>query len=107
MEITYSPLTGFLRDASYSANLHDIGKEFENKFGELEALHIELKEVHPESVENQREEPFKFSADKKKCTIKLLFIQYRDTKGKITGKPLPYEVFQQLRFVLNRAVKEY
>ena len=105
MEIHYST-SGFLEDASYTADLLAFLKKYEAKFIGLEELKVELREIHP-SLAGRNKNHTQFSIDKKKLTISLEYFQYRNEKGKITGKPNPYDVYQTLKFVLDKAVDEY
>jgi hypothetical protein len=98
--------SGFLKDAAYSFHFYNIGKEYEEKFTALEILKLEIKEVLADWAEKSKTE-IKFSDNLKECQITTSFFQYTDRKGKITGKPSPAEVFHSLKFILEKAVKQY
>jgi hypothetical protein len=105
MEVHYST-SGFMKDAAYTAHLYGILKDYDGKFIGLETLNLELKEILPDNA-GMNKKAINFSEDKKTCTIKLEEFQYRNQKGKITSQPSPQSVFTTVRFVLDKAVKEY
>lgn len=105
MEVNYST-SGFLKDAAYTAHLYGICTPYGDKFESLQKLNVELREVFPQfGIANPK--PISFSTDKSTCDIILTFFKYLNSKGKVTGKPEPIDVFTQLRFVLDKAVQEY
>lgn len=98
--------TGFLKDPQYSFHVWDILLEYKDAFGNAENLEINLTEILPQHIDI-KEKPIIISEDGKSIVINSTHFQYRDNKGKITGKPSPFEVFQTVRFLLNKAVVEY
>lgn len=103
----YYHTTGFLKDASYTAELLNTLKKYENDFGEAESLTLNLEEIPPGRIDSSRKEAIVFSTDGKEIIINLTKQRFTDTKGKIIGTPEPYSVYQTINFVLKRAIKEY
>lgn len=100
---THFSTSGFLRDPSYSFYIHEILKEFNDKFGNAETITLNLEEVHSD----RKREPFKFSSDGKKVEILITYQIYINSKGKRNPPPTPASVFKTVKYVLQRAVKEY
>ena len=99
--------SGFLKDASYTADLHGLLLKYKDSFGEAEKLTLNLKEILAEHSGKFKTKIIDISEDGASVTINEECFQYKDTKGKITGTPSPQEVFRTLRFILDNAVKEY
>lgn len=99
--------SGFLKDAKYTAALPQYLDKYKDKFGDAESLTVYIDEVIPSQMQYLKEEPIQISKDGKEVKIKLTFFQYRNQKGKITSKPDSIDVYQQLSFILNKAVIEY
>jgi len=99
--------SGFLKDAKYTADLYQFLCEYKDKFEAAESLNVYLDEIQPSQAEYLKEEPIHISEDGTTLTIKLQFFKYKDNRGRITGKPEPFEMYQQLKFILDKAVKEY
>ena len=104
-KITYVILGGFLKDASYAFYFHELFLEYENKFGDAESIIVSINEdFYPFSNSNR---DIIFSDDGKQGNITFKANRYQDKKGNYTVKPLPAEVFNSLRFLLDKAVNEY
>ena len=106
IEIHYY-ITGFLKDMSFTAELPNTLKKYENEFGEAESLTLNLEEIPPGRIDSSNKKSVVFSPDGKQITINLTDQKSTNTKGKITHTPTPSEVYRQINFVLKRAVKEY
>ena len=99
--------TGFLKDMSYTAELSNTLKKYENDFGEAESLTLNLVEIPPGIIDNSKKKTIDFSDDGRKITINLTEQKYTDTKGKTIETPEPNSVYKTINFVLERAVSEY
>lgn len=106
MEITYST-TGFLKDAAYTADLLQLLRSYESKFPGLNSLHLEVKELPYYAIDGHRQEPFDFLADEKRLVIRLTQQKSYDRAGKATGLPSPFMVYSDIRFMLDKAVKQF
>jgi len=92
LEIDYK-FDGFLEDASYSFHIHGLLEEYKDKFPGAEKLIVSLYEIH-------------YFQLGRPSAIKTIDIS-EDRKEKETGQPTSQSVFASLRFILNKAVKEY
>jgi len=97
--------TGFLKDAKYSFHVYPFLSEYSNSFGNAESLTLNIDEVQigfeyrkPQSI---------ISDDGKTIEINVSFSKFCNPKGVITGQPEPAQVFETLRFVLDKVVNEY
>jgi hypothetical protein len=99
--------TGFLKDAKYTTELLSALSKYKDEFGAAESLVLNLEEIPPGLINFSKKETVVFSGDGKEITINLTSQKYTNTKGKVTGTPEPYSVYQTIHFVLKRAVKEY
>jgi hypothetical protein len=105
--IHYSTSDGFLKDPKYTADLLQFLSEYKDKFGQAETLEVSLEEIPYSMLDYKRKAPIHFSDDGKKVTITFTTHRYYDTSGKATGKPDPIDVYRDLRFIMDKAVKEY
>jgi len=107
LEIDYK-FDGFLEDASYSFHIHGLLEEYKDKFPGAEKLIVSLYEIHyfqlgrPSAIKT-----IDISEDRKEIKINYSDHKSYDKKGKETGQPTSQSVFASLRFILNKAVKEY
>ncbi len=99
--------SGFLKDAAYTAELLNTLSVYKDEFGDAESLVLNLDEIPPGRIDYSKKETVAFSEDGKNVTINLTSQKYTNPKGKVTGTPDPYSVYQTIIFVLKRAVKEY
>lgn len=99
--------TGFLNGAEYGFHYWNILIEYKDSFGNAENLTANFTEILPDFALTSKTKSVEFSEDGSSIEINYETFQYRDKKGKIKGKPSPHDVFESLRFILNRAVKEY
>lgn len=96
---------GFLKDATYTFYIPQILDEFEDSFLNAETLTLNLVEVFAGS--KHREKAIIFSEDGKSIEINITESKFKDKKGNYTEAPTPNSVFKHVRFILNKAVKEY
>lgn len=106
MERNYNT-TGFLKDASYTSDLHGLLLEYDNSFGDAEKITLNLTEILADHAGKFGTKTIDISEDGRSITINNEVFQYKDPKGNFNGKPNPTEVYRTLRFILNRAVLEY
>lgn len=106
LDINYNT-SGFLKDASYTAELLSTLKKYENDFGEAESLTLNLEEIPPGRIDYSKKGTIIFSPNGKEITINLTSQKFTNPKGKIIETPEPFSVYQTINFVLNKAVKEY
>ena len=99
--------TGFLKDAAFTAELLNTLSKYKDDFGNAEHLQLNLEEIPPGMIDYSKKETIVFSDDGKKVTINLTSQKYTNTKGKVTGFPEPYSVYETINFVLKRAVTQY
>jgi hypothetical protein len=100
--------SGFLQDAAYTADLLMVINKHLDGYTDLEELFVELFET-PKSTMGIIPDPYPivFSENGKKCTLKLRQHKLYDKRGKPYSQPDPYEVFQHIRFMLDRMKKEH
>lgn len=99
--------TGFLKDASYTAELLNTLCIYKDSFGEAEALTLNIEEIPPGIANWKQNKTIEFSEDGKLVTINLTSQKYTNTKGKVIGIPDVYSIYQTIHFVLKKAVTEY
>lgn len=99
--------TGFLNDASYRFHAWDILAGYKDSFGSAKTLKLNLTEILADHAGKFNTKTVDISEDGNSVTINEERFQYKNTKGKMIGKPSPQEVFQTLKFILDRAVHEY
>jgi hypothetical protein len=99
--------TGFLKEPAFTAELLNSLSKYKDDFGNAEHLQLNLEEIPPGMIDYSKKETIVFSEDGKQITINLTSQKYTNTKGKVTGTPTPYSVYETIHFVLKRAVKEY
>lgn len=108
MKITYSLSSNFLGDnIRYSADLLKELKDHQSKFPGLEELHVELIELPYHKIGDDNTKSITFLNDNKKLELRLTFHRYYDRNMKVTGVPSPLDVYQRIRFMLNKAATEY
>ncbi len=94
---------GFLRSSIYIKDLPNLLDEYKDKFGDAESLVVNLKD---NIIGNKpTSESVIFSNDGKKIEINI-FESKEKEKGKLIN-PSADSVYQVIKFVLERAVKEY
>ena len=95
----------FLHNSRYTADLMSVCAKFESDFGDAEYLIVSLKErpFH----DHYDKTPHRFLDGGKKVEVVVYVMQTRDTKGRITNTPIPYDVFQSVRMALRIAAKDY
>lgn len=91
----------------YSANLLGHLKKYESQFIGLQKLSVELIELSYFNIPLDNTKAINFGEDNKALEIKLTFHQSFDPKGNPYSSPSPFEVYEELRFTLDKAVKEY
>lgn len=99
--------SGFLKDAEYSAHVYLVAKKYEDRFGGATSLIVHLDEVHYHQLSNPPQPTVSISADGKEIVIHCYSWRHYNNKGNITGLPSQQEVFDGLRFWLNRAATDY
>lgn len=104
--ITYKT-SGFLNDVSYTANLLQLLTEYKEKFGLAVSLEVYLDEIHYSMLQFDREAPIKFLDAGNKVIIKYSDSKRYDNNGNVIGVKTPFEVFNGLRFILDKAIDEY
>ncbi|EHQ24266.1 hypothetical protein [Mucilaginibacter paludis] len=108
MEIHCHLSKNFLGDTIlYSADLLQQLREFESKFPGLAELDVDLKEIAYQATNHNSTTPIQFLNNNRRLEIKLTFHSYFDPKGKPYDKPSVWMVYNQLRFILNKAADEY
>jgi ABC-type transport system substrate-binding protein len=103
IEIKYNDLR-FLNHVKYLDGIPNLLDGYKEKFGEAEELIFHLEEQIGNS--STQSEPFTFSEDGKKITIKIREKQYFKN-GKVSNSPTPAEVYRHINFVMNKAVTKY
>lgn len=103
-KINYKP-EGFLKNAKYLFYFKEFFNDYEDKFGEAESVEVLLKESYFSNPVNNREEPIVIPEDCKHIVIK--YITRFDPNRRATSNPEPKTVFDELRFLMDRAVLEY
>jgi hypothetical protein len=107
LEIDYK-IDGFLKDAKYSAHILDVIRQYKEKFIGAEKLTVTIHESSLYELNNPvSKKQIDIYEDRKSISISFDVNKYYDTKNKVTGIPEPFDVFTTLRFILDKAVKEY
>jgi hypothetical protein len=107
MEEPHHYLTGFLRDAAYMAHMQTVLRPYKDRFGDATTLTVHIDEIQRGMLSFEQKPAVQISEDGKAIVIKQTASQYYDSKGKPKGKPTPFEIFESLRSLLNKAVEEY
>lgn len=108
MEINYTISKNFLGDTiPYSADLLMFLRGYESKFPGLTKLHVELKELPYYQIGYDKTAAIRFLDENKQLEIKLSFHHYYDRNGQKTGSPSVWQVYDQIKLILNRAIDEY
>jgi hypothetical protein len=98
---------GFLRDSAYHANMRSFLVDYADRFSAAESLTVHLNELTYFEISQPRPNPIDFSADGKAITIVYTTHRYYDSSGKETGKISPIEVYQSVKFLLEKAIQTY
>ena len=106
MNFTYE-ISGFARDAAYSAYLSTVIKEYENSFHGIKNLHLVIKELSHFQLDNPKKETTKLSDNSSRLEITFPIWKRYDNHGKVTSISSPYDFFQALRGAFERAVKAH
>ncbi|MBK9075183.1 MAG: hypothetical protein IPL77_09405 [Flavobacteriales bacterium] len=98
---------GFMLDAAYTADLRKVLNEFVESFPGLAEIHVTLHEKsYPELNYDLPPKPL-FSCAGNIGQVHFTSQRYYNAKGKVTSTPTPFDVFQSLRFCMNRAKEQY
>jgi len=107
MEFKYKT-EGFLHDAVYYSDLRKVVLDYLQGYNDIDTLELELKETYYNQIGRGLEPyPIKFSNDGKKCNLYLRQTKLFDQKGRATSQPSAYEVFEFVRFMLDRMKQEH
>jgi len=98
---------GYLKDSAYTANLLSFMREYTDKFPTVEEVRLQVDEVWVDRQEYYtRKNKFEYSSDGKVLVINT-YQMFSHLKGKKQGMTMPYEFYQNLRFLFDKAVEEH
>lgn len=98
---------GYLKDASYTADLLSFLREYAESFPGIEELRLNVDAVWAERIDfYTRKKQFDYSEDGTVLTINT-YEMFNNVKGKIVGMTSPYEFYHNLHFLFGRAVEQH
>ncbi len=99
--------TGFLSKAEYSFHFQPFLADYRDWFGNAETLTVNIEEERSGIQLQRRKEQCIISEDGNTIEVNTSFSKFTDRKGRETILPEPYQVFQTLHFVMDKAVLKY
>jgi hypothetical protein len=98
---------GYLKDASYTADLLSFLRDYSESFPGIEELRLNVDAVWAERLDfYTRKKQFDYSEEGTVLTINTYEI-FNNVNGKTVGISSPYEFYRNLRFLFVRAVDEH